>query len=321
MNVLLQSIGTKFKQARYGIKTKQGCCELKLAYLPDSCGAIIKMHHSVSDAWTMVLVANQFVRLLNNETPQAYNYEGFVEREEAYRASKRYEKDRAFFEQQYARSPEPTILWPKPVTNLQAPRRTVPLGKNETNRIKKYAEDASVSPFILFLTAMSVYMSRKMSRNTFYIGSLMLNRVGTKEMNTAGMFINAVPLLVEFRQDETFSEAVAQLRDTNYSCFRHEKGCQDNNTSNLLYDMWLSYQNATLDADPTAVATQYFCNYASNMKILTIEDRAQAGHFNLHFDHNLEVPEQDVDELFNVVLSVLRDGIADDSMKLTELGV
>lgn len=320
-NVILHTIGTKFKQARYRIKTKPACCDIQLVCLPDACGAIVKMHHSVSDAWTMLLVANQFVRLLNGESPEAYAYEDFVKREEVYRQSKRYTRDRAFFEQQHDRCPEPTLLWPKPVTNLLATRRTVTLEKDETARIKEYAAKNGTSPYILFLTAMSIYMSRKLNRDTLYVGSVVINRSGTQELNTAGMFINAIPLLVEFSNNEMFSEAIVQIQNTNFSCFRHEKGCQDNSTSNLLYDMWVSYQTATLDADPTAICTQYYCDYAAMMKILTIEDRSQDGRFKLHFDHNLEVPKQDIDEMFRVVLAVLRDGIADDTKKLTELGI
>lgn len=319
-SVLAHSVATKIKQKRYKIKVEPACSEIKLVYLPDACGAVVKMHHLVSDAWTMLLVANQFIRILNGEEPKAYQYEDFVKSEEAYRKSKRYEKDCAFFEKQLERGPGATLLWPKPVTNLAAVRTTITLDEDETSSIKLYAQERGVSPYTLFLAAMSVYMNRKLQRDAFWIGSVVINRSGIKELNTAGMFTNAIPLLVEFREGETFAEAVVDLNTTNFACFRHEKGCQDNRLDSLMYDMWVSYQDATLEVDPTAECTQYYCNYAAAMKIFTVEDRSKEGRFKIHFDHNRAVTGPEVDEMFRIVLNVLRDGIADEGKKISELG-
>lgn len=319
-NVMVHNVATKIKQKRYRIKVEPACCDIKLVYLPDACGAVVKMHHLVSDAWTMLLVANQFVRVLNGEEPEAYHYEDYVKSVEAYKKSKRYVRDCAFFEKQFERGPGATPLWPKPVTNLAATRTTITLTEDETSSIKLFAEEKGISIYTLFLTAMSVYMNRKLGRDAFWVGSVVLNRSGIKELNTAGMFINAVPLLVEFREGETFAEAVDDLNATNFSCFRHERGCQDNRLDSLLYDMWVSYQDATLGADSTAECTQYYCNYAAAMKILTVEDRSMEGRLKIHFDHNIAVTGPEVDEMFRIVLNVLRDGIADEGKKISELG-
>lgn len=320
-NVVIHKIKTAAKQVRHGIKSRPACCEIKLFYLPDGCGAILKMHHIASDAWTMLLVANQFVRIINGETPESYHYEDFIKSEEAYKESKRYARDRAFFEEQYQRCPEPSLLWPSVLNNLTAKRQTTKLSVEETNRIREYASAHNTSPYILFLTAVSVYISRKLQRDTFYVGSVVLNRSGKRELNTVGMFINAIPLLIELDMDATFADAFAQMQMTNLSCCRHEKGNTDSSVGDMLYDMWVSYQTATLEADPTIACTQYYCNYAPTVTIFTVEDRSTEGCFKIHFDHNLQTTEAEVDELFRVTLAVLRDGIADDSKKVGELGV
>ena len=320
-NVIKHNMGMFFTKLRYGMLGRgPACCELILAELPEACGAIIKMHHVVSDAATMLLVANQFIRIVNGETPRAYRYEDFLRSDEEYRQTKRFERDSAFFEKQYEKCPEPTWVWDMPITTLEAVRRTVTLDEALTGQIRAYAAAHELSPYILFLTAMSVFMSRKMGRDTFYVGSVVVNRAGIRERNTAGMFVNAVPLLMELDGGESFADALVRTRDANFSAFRHQRGVKDNDTRKLLYDMWVSFQDAALEADATTECTQYYCNYVSGMKIFTVEDRAQEGRFKIHFDHNVLVTEPEVDEMFRVVLGVLREGMADDSRPLRELG-
>lgn len=320
-NVLLHNAKTSIKRIKNKVKVTPSCCDMKLVYLPDSCGAIVKMHHLVSDAWTMMLVANQFVRLLNGEEPKAYQYEEWLESEAAYQGSKRYQRDGAYFKQQYERCPEPTLVWPNPMNTLEAKRTTITLDRDETSQIIDYAAAHNVSPYIVFLTALCVFISRKLNRKQFYVGSVVINRVGIRELNTAGMFINSVPLLAELSDDATFAELAAYLRDENFAAIRHEKGPRVNSATDLLYDLWVSYQTATLDADETAICTQYYCNYAPTLKVFTIEDRSMEGRFKIHFDHTVEVTDAETDEMFRVMLAVLRDGIVNDSKKLTELGL
>lgn len=321
-NMLLHNARLTIKRLWKRIKIGTGCCEIKLVYLPDACGALIKVHHVASDGWGMMLAANQFVQLINGETPVAYKYEDFLKSEEAYHQSKRFERDRAFFEKQRERFNECTPLWPTPITDFESVRSTVKLGKDETALVKEYAEKHDTSPYNLFLTAASIFASRKLNRKTFYIGSIAINRTGAHEMNTQGVFVTCVPLLIEFQDDTTFADAVELVKKENFSCFRHAKGqVTDPNTPGAIpYDLFMSYQNGVLDADPTATCAQYYCKFTVGMKILTIEERSLDGHYRMHLDHNVEIPNSEADEMLRVMLAVLREGTADDSKKITELG-
>ena len=76
----------------------------------------------------------------------------------------------------------------------------------------------------------------------------------------------------------------------------------------------MSFQNATLDADPTAICSQYYCKYVIDTTILSIEDRSSDGRFKLHFDHNIKVSEEDTDELFDITISYLHKIINNPDM-------
>jgi hypothetical protein len=306
---------------KYGMADRApGVFELILFELPGECGAILKMHHIISDAWTMLLLANQFLQILNGEKPLAYDQIDNTDKLDEYKATKRYQKDVEFFEEQQRKCPETTWLWPESCKTIEARRSTRILTEELTEKIKDYSAEHGFSPYILFLTAVAVYMSRKLGREMFYFGSLAANRYGTREKNTVGMFIKQVPLLLELHHDESFADATARIKSRAFAGYKHQRGyTAQADTTTYLYDIWVSYQTAVLSADKTAVVTQYYCNSALDIQIFSIEDRGTEGTFKLHFDHNLKVPEKDADELFDTVIGVLTEGIADDSKSIGSL--
>ena len=311
-----------FTRVRFGaLRRKPCCCELIRLELPDACGAIIKLHHSVADGWSVMLIASQFLRALRGETPVAYSFGDFVRNEAAYEKTARYQKDAAYEESEFARLPEPTWVWPKPADSLEARRRTVVLDQALSNSIRNYAETHALTPYVMFLTAVCVFMARKMNRDLFYIGSVVFNRTGVEERNTTGMFVHGVPLLVELPGSISFVAAMEHVRGKAFAGFRHQKGTvKHQNTGTLLYDLWVSYQNGTIEPCTEAEMRQYYCNYTGDTAILSIEDRTKDGSFTLQFDCNVKVSEQDVDEMIGTIQSVLTKGIQNDSLTLSELG-
>lgn len=319
--VVKHRAATALKKKVNRIKDKPASCEARIVILPDACGVIIKMHHIVSDAWSMMVAAKQFIDYLGGESPKAYQYEEFLQNEEAYHATKRFQRACDFMHAQYERCPEPTWIWPFQPTNLEAKRSTVTLDRETSKLIREYAEKRETTPYMVFLTAMAVYMSRKMGRDNFYIGSMVINRSGFRERNIVGLCANIVPVLLEIDQQASFAEALALVAKTNLACFRYQKGIDMSNLTTQLYDMAVSYQTDQLGADVDADIAQYYPNQANVVKIFRIEERSKEQDFVLHFDHVLEIGDQEVTELFDVILNVMREGIDHDSTKLIDLGL
>lgn len=307
-NVIIHNAKMFFTKMRMGmLKRDKGCFEVQIFELPESVGIILKIHHIVSDAWTVMLLANQFMSFLNGNAVETFEYQEFVENEKKYYQSKRFERDREYMQEEFNKCPEQTWTWPEPYTSLEASRKTVVLDKELTADIKKFCETSGTTPFVLFMTAASLYINRKTQREMFYVGSVALNRSNYREKNTAGMFVTSIPVLIELNMKDSFSETLNKIKEKSLRAFKHQKGVIKNRDSKkMLYDMWISYQNATLDSDSTVDCTQYYCNYSIDTTILSIEDRAMDGQYKLHFDHNCKVSEKDVDELFDIIIKTIR---------------
>ena len=307
-NIAVHEFKMFFTKLRMNMLNKEpAVCEFILLDLPDYSGAMIKIHHIVADAWTVMLIANQLLSLLKGETIEAYDYSDFIEKDKKYYSSSRYERDVAYMESEYAKCPEKTWLWPEGYRSLEAKRKTRKLDKELSGEIYRFCGQHGVTPYILFLSAITVYMHRKLKRDKFYVGSVTLNRSSFSEKNTVGMFVMDAPVLMEIDDGDTYLQLMNKVNNKSVKAFRHYKGGRRTPSStDKLFDIWVSFQNATLDADPTAIINQYYCKYAVDTTIFSIEDRLSEGQFKMIFDYNIKVSDKEVEELFDIVTRSLK---------------
>ena len=301
-------------------------CEMQIVQLPGQCGLLVKLHHIVGDAWTMTLLGTQFGRLLRGETVEAYSYADYAASEGAYLQSKRYEKDKAYFVEAFQRCDTPIYLCDKQGEGVQARRKDFVLDVWQTAAIKAYAQAKGTSAFMLFMAAFSAYMSRmKMNAEKFYIGTAVLNRSGAKEQNTAGMFINTVPMLIELDYQKSFAENLASVEASALAAFKHQK-CNYGDVlktirrsfgfSGKLYDVILSYQNAAVAGDGVETAW-YHSGMQSESLQIHIDDRDRAGIFHICYDYLLDkFTEAEIEGLHRHFCNLLFSAIADDTKRL-----
>lgn len=312
---LKASFDAAMARRKVGLKSEPSCCEIVLVQLPNYSGAVVKVHHIVSDALSMSLMANQFLQILQGETPVAYSYEEHLVSDEAYRESKAFARDLAFFEKQNSQFPVPPGL-----KSWDGKRKTAVLDESLTASILEYAYAHNVTPYTLLLTAMGIYMRCKLNDEKAVIGSTCFNRIGAHEKNMVGLFFNIPSLVLELDRNANFADTIAAVNAANYTCMRHQRACFDA-PNPAPYKYVASYQTAIIDADPTAVCTQYYCDIFTYCMI-TIEDRNKDGRFKLHLDYSLELfpNEQEMDDLLSFVIAAIREGVADDSMPINQIG-
>lgn len=332
---IASSIGPAITRARHGIKVENSCCEIKLVQLPNRSAVIIKMHHVVSDGWTMLLLASQLIQLLEGKTPRAYQYEEYLKNDEAYRQSNRYKKDRAFFDAEYAKLPfidpqtgqayRDLVIWKSRPTVLKGTRKTINLDIDDCNRMREYSAANNTSIASLIQTAVGAYVQRRLKRNMFYLGANSINRTGIKERNVSGLFIITLTQLVEMSGDESFAEAVQSMTLSTYSYFRHQKGMDNNNFFITPIALATGFMDASFLNQVTGSdveITEYFnnCTYGQYFSAM---DHGAGKTISINFDYNLQrfSEKKEVDELLGFIVSFLRDGIADDSKKVSDLGI
>lgn len=306
-------------------------CEMSIVLLPDRYGVLIKIHHIVGDAWTLALLGTQFRKLMNGEAVEAYPYTDYIEAEKEYIQSKRYEKDRSYFLEQFKKCDEVTYISEKQSDNKSANRKTFIIDKTEATAIKGHANQLNSSAFMLFTAVLSTYINRtKMNAESFYIGTAVLNRFGVKEKNTAGMFVNTAPILIELDNNKSFADNLSSIESTTFSVFRHQKYNygdvlasirQEYGFTDRLYDVMISYQNAKVAGED--IKTAWYHSGVQNESLqVHIDDHDDEGIYRVHYDYQTaKFTEKEIDNLHRQICNLLFDAIACPEKKLYELNI
>ena len=307
-------------------------CDVIIIFVEDNCGVLIKLHHLIGDAWTLALIGTQLNAVLNGETPEAFSYSEYLENEDKYINSKRYGKDKEFFLEQFKKCDEATLLSEKNSDSFKAERKTYIVDKEKTETINAYCQKNELSVFSLLMSALGVYLNRiYMNAERFYVGTAVLNRTSYKYKNTAGMFINTVPALLELKNEESFIDNANAVQSTLLSVLRHQKYNYNDVLADIrkeydfgekLYDVVLSYQNAQIIGETDFESEWYHCGMQMETLQIHIDDRDNEGTLTIHYDYLLDkITEKEIDKLHEHLMNLLFDGINNDNKNVCRLNI
>ncbi|MBR3589160.1 MAG: amino acid adenylation domain-containing protein, partial [Clostridia bacterium] len=306
-------------------------CEIKIVVFPDKYGLLVKIHHIISDAWTVALLATQFNLLLKGENPPAYSYFEYCHSEKKYLDSKRYLKDKEFFLEQFRQCEEPVFISEKNVEIFEAERKVLVIDAGQAKKIREFAEKMNCSVLSVWATALAIYMSRmRKGAEKFFVGTTVLNRHTEKDFNTVGMFVNTAPVLLEASGKKTFLENLEKTEDTLMSVFRHQKYNYENLIEDIrrqygecdkLYDIILSYMNATIGGTTDGVSSTWHHNGRQNESLqINFDDRDNEGIFKVQYDYQTEkFNEKEIEILHGHLCCILFDAIENPDKKISDL--
>ena len=295
----------------------------------DRSGVLVALSHLISDAWTFGIMANQVDAAYRNLAGEKDceltdgDYAEYIKADNDYLHSDRYAKDKAFWEGKYAGRPEKGVirLASGKSDNIEAKRISKRLSDNVENKIDKYCKEYSVTPAVLFETALVLYLSHINPDNNFItIGIPVLNRNNVKEKRIAGMFVSTMPLTVEIKKNMTVSELAQQISKEHMNIFRHQKYPysdiltslrEKQNFSGNLYDVMISYQNARTD---TTAETKWYSNGYSEVPFtIHIDNRDDNMSHTINVDYQTAIfkDEREVEyiiERLEYILCQITDG-------------
>lgn len=307
-------------------------CEINVVVLKNSYGILVKLHHIISDAWTLSLVGSQFNTLANGEIPETYSYIDYIPAEQEYFNGKRYPKDKEYYIEQYKKCDDITYISDKQVKTFVSNRKHFLIDEEKTAKIQNYANEHKTSVYMLLMTALGTYINRiKTNQEKFYIGTAILNRTNAQEKNTMGMFINTAPVLIELYNQKTFSENLRTISKTLFGIIKHQKFNygevletlrHEFDFSGNLYDVMLSYQNAKFTGIDTDFESVWYCNGMQTESLqMHIDDRDSEGILKIHYDYQVEkFNEKEIDRMHEHIFNLLFDAINEDK-KITELAI
>ncbi len=307
----------------------------------NTSGFFVRIHHCISDAWSLVQIGSEvmaYYTMLERGQPVPLqpnpSYREYIESEQVYLQSSRFEKDRGFWAEQFSETPELTTLKPRTSNrlDLKARRKSFVLPEKLVGKIKSHCAENRTSIFSLFFAAMCIYLNRVRDTEDITVGTPVLNRTNAREKRTIGMFISTVPLRIRMDSSLDFVAFSRLVDKTWFSVLKHQKYPYDclvrdvRNRSNgveKLFDIAISYQNAKMEQTGSGVAMEtrwHFNEYQVESLYLHINDREDEGKILLNYDFLVDLfYDKEIEFLHDHMIRLLWHALDNPKRQLSQV--
>ena len=313
----------------------------KLINVEGNIGIFVKFHHLVCDAWGATLIASKLIeyyhKLLSGESISADDipsYFKYIEKEEVYKNSSKFESDKEFWENKYEVKPTLVTMSPnkKTTLNVKAYRSSFVVPLEETEAIRKYCTDNQISPAVLLEAVISLYAARINNADDVTLCSLVINRNGIEEKKTVGMFNNILPLTIPIDYNETFLDLCQKIATEHYQVFRHQKYPLSNIINYVrekhgkdaeLYDIMVSYQNGKIENAGKENKTEWIFNGTSDLGfMLNISDRDNDDLLNFDFDYRRDCFEKgEIEKIYYRLINMVNQAVVNQDITCKNIDI
>ncbi|UCH96595.1 MAG: amino acid adenylation domain-containing protein, partial [Candidatus Aminicenantes bacterium] len=217
-------------------------------------GYYMKLHHIVSDGWTIFLLSQQVDRLyLELRGGKGFSDDGlypsyldYLRDEQGYLRSPQAKKDREFWHKTLLPLPQRVNLSLSSAggntVNVSAQAEKLALSDDLRTRMHEYCQQNKTSIYKLIFSALSIYISRAANCDDFVIAGAGSNRSTVPQKNAAGMFVSTIPFRVKVEESMDFNSFVEKLgQDINFIIKNHQR---------YPYDLLVSETREKTGTDP-----------------------------------------------------------------------
>lgn len=156
-------------------------------------GIIVKLHHVIADGYCLGLLLYEVLGYYNKSLAKipAFSYIDHIESDIKYPTSKKYEKDREFWNKIFEEKiPDYAYISSKKESySLKiSDKFEFELDTNLVELIKKYCKENNTSIYTFFISIYALYINKTTNLTNFFLSSVSQNRRNIKEKLTAGMY-------------------------------------------------------------------------------------------------------------------------------------
>ncbi len=304
----------------------------------DECGFLLKIHHIIADGWSIYYliqkqVCGVYTKILNSKDiscSKAYSYIDYINKENKYMESNRFKDNRKYWLDRLKDIPEESLY--KSSDNVKGERLSFNIDMNKSIQIRKYLKNTKYSLNEFFTAVLLIYLSKTMGNEDITIGVPVLNRGGTKDKNTIGMFTSTMPLRLKFNASLTINEFVNHIRLEFMQGFRNQKYPYNLMMSDLeiakkgfdsLFKVSLNYYNVNKSDNIGEMTTEFqecYSGYQSYSLQIVIKEWSDNDSITLSFDYRIgDYSNKDISNMNRFFHNIIEQIIVDDVKQIQDI--
>ncbi|MCY7861808.1 lichenysin non-ribosomal peptide synthetase LicA [Bacillus haynesii] len=301
-----------------------------------------KVHHIISDGISMTILGNRitdiYLKLAKGETdlePVQSSFTEHIQSELEYENSKRFQKDKAYWNTQYEVIPEPVSLKASDTYQIQldAARFSKEVSPALYKKIQTYCNEHNISVLSLFLSILHIYMHRVTGQKDVVIGTFMGNRTNAKEKQMLGMFVSTIPMKASIDVHQDFSAFVQERMKDQLKIIRHQKYPYNLLINDLrerqphvskLFAVSLEYQVMQWQQKETVsfLTEPIFSGSEVNDISIHVKERWDTGTLAIDFDYREELFTcEEMAVLYERLMTLLEDALLSPQKTIAELEI
>ncbi|QII47587.1 lichenysin non-ribosomal peptide synthetase LicA [Bacillus paralicheniformis] len=301
-----------------------------------------KVHHIISDGISMTILGNRitdiYLKLAKGETglePVQSSFTEHIQSELEYENSKRFQKDKAYWNAQYEVIPEPVSLKSSDTYQIQldAARFSKEISPALYKKIQTYCKEHNISVLSLFLSILHIYMHRITGQKDVVLGTFMGNRTNAKEKQMLGMFVSTIPMKASIDVHQDFSAFVQERMKDQLKIIRHQKYPYNLLINDLrerqphvskLFSVSLEYQVMQWQRKETLsfLTEPIFSGSEVNDISIHVKERWDTGTLAIDFDYREELFTcEEMAVLYERLMTLLEDALLFPQKTISELEI
>ncbi len=307
------------------IKINQRLVNCIVFRTPNSSGIMVNAHHIIVDAFSAFVMAKRIESYLNKteeSMPPYQSYEDYIGSEIKYKNSKRYLTDRNFWLKEFETNPV-TKIFPSTSENFNYKAADMDLLFPEAlfEEIKRVCDFSDVSIGSFLNAVYATYIHKKYDITNFSLGVPVLNRTTPAELNTVGLYMNIVPLVLNLDLSKSFLENAQKIDDSQMNLLRHQRFSQNDIKELLtgrgydqLFDIGADYEDLE-SADGYEAVLYYSEAISVPMEIHFFNTNDKNRKIKIRYRTSM-FTEKEIQTMMNSIIAIAEDAVSYPNKKL-----
>ncbi|WP_087978403.1 non-ribosomal peptide synthetase [Bacillus safensis] len=295
------------------------------------CWLFCKAHHIVADGISIILMGNRIIDLYHDmlqgvdiSPVEEISFVDHIMSEQTYESSKRFQKDQAFWNEQFAHIPDFASLKPHKgyEMSLHAERFSGDVPDSLKEKLRVFCEEQKVSMLSMFMSTVYIYLHRFSGMEDVVLGTFMGNRTNAKEKKMIGMFVSTTPMRASVQGSQSFLDFVKQVMADQMKILRHQKYPYNLLMNDLreregftgrLFDISLEYQVMQWQKKENLsfITEPIFSGSGMNDISIHVKDRWDTDTLTIDLDYRTDVfTEDEMSKMFDRFLILLEAAVS-----------
>ncbi|RKD31340.1 non-ribosomal peptide synthetase [Lacrimispora algidixylanolytica] len=298
-------------------------------------GVLLTIHHIIADGWSISLLEQKicevYNKLIKGESVsfcKNYSYLDFVEDENKYLSSYRFEKNKKFWIEKFIDSPRDFLY--KSTNSIEGDRASYSINERMTSGIKKFLVENKCSLNTFFIMIILIYIYKISNKKDIIIGVPVSNRIG-KQKQVIGMFTSTMPFRFIVDYELKIGELVGVIKKELGMCFFNQKYPYDLLLKDLninsagydsLFNISVNYYNSQfvneIDGKSTKIEEYYNGNQSYSLQLVIKE--WDNNRITINFDYKIcEYSKAEIHTMLVYISNIIQEILANPNIKVKNI--